>query len=83
LRQRQIAFGDNTVVPLRYVSYAVTRLKLIVGCWHEVADLVIPCSVMRIAWGKMDCLSDGELVGQICLLYVTLNKTFRELNKYN
>jgi hypothetical protein len=31
----------------------------------------------------MDCLTDGELVGQICLLYVRLNKTFRKLSKYN
>jgi len=44
---------------------------------------LIPCNSVRIAWGKMDCLTDGELVGQICLLHVRLNKTFRELNKYN
>ncbi len=69
MRQRQIAFGDNTVAP------AVTRLKL--------TDLVIPCNSVRIAWGKMDCLTDGELVGQIRLLHVRLNKTFRELNKHN
>ena len=71
MRQRQIAFGDNPLVPLCQVPYAVTRLGLIVRRRHEVADLVIACnSATRIAWGKMDRLADGELVRQICLLQI-------------
>jgi hypothetical protein len=75
LPRRQIAFGNDAFVPFRYVLYAVTRLYLIVGCWHEVADLVISRdSIMNTAWGEMDCLTDGEFVRQICLLQVEVEQ---------
>ena len=71
LRQRQIAFCDNALVPFCLVLNAVTRLRLIVRRRHEVENLVIAFnSATRIAWGKMDRLADGELVRQICLLQV-------------
>jgi hypothetical protein len=71
LPRLQIAFANGALVPFRYVLYAVTRLNLIARGRHEVADLVISRnSVMRTAWGEIDCLTDGEFVRQICLLQV-------------
>lgn len=78
MRQHQIAFCDNALVPFFQVLYAVARLGLIVRRRHDVAHLVIASnSVTRIAWGKMDHLADGKLVRQICLLQLGF-KTLRD-----
>ncbi len=68
LTRHQLAFGNDAIVPFRRVLYAVTRLILIVGRRHEVANQVITCnSVTATTWGEMDCLTDGEFVRQIYL----------------
>lgn len=74
----QIAFGNNALVPFRHVFDAVARLFLIVGYGHDAADLVISFNaIMRVARDEMDCLADGELVRQDCLLQIR-DKTFRD-----